>query len=531
MCRKFFYTVSLVFLFFFLLSGSALAVEGVSDLDDPWLIYGFETEDDFVDFAVFLHAYSFTDPDCSFEEYLHSQYPDFDVDVADSIYQNILENSTVTPLADSAVVLSFTVWTGGTVGNGMTGALSFSFTQNGVSKIVTLRGIPVTAGQGGSSFIPTQGAVSFLDYAKAADVSSSWTLADVIKILSLTGSIDDAIRNAGDDSTVSLAGWLKQIQASNQAILNQFSSGGSMLGPSGQVFYYIGNGGSVGSFSSENVTIPYMLTFMAYSMANSALTTFDKLSTLSNNIISFNSSVNRNHNDLFSRIIDYGVSSVDFSFLSDDGLILSNSSLENVQVDLANLLAMMNTSLVGQNVNTLYALTGGRQNSVHAPFYVFDSDTLERQTQTLTYDNLLDAIVHIGSSIQRPLSQLQHVLASDADLKLRQETDEFVDAITDDFTGDGPAAPTVDDIKDIAGISGDFSGMFDSGVGPGELIGVVNGGDTYSFFSQEVADSLDTVANAGISLFDLDDLFDLSGYEETEDGFLVPVDNPLLRGG
>lgn len=170
-----------------------------------------------------------------------------------------------------------------------------------------------------------------------------------------------------------------------------------------------------------------------------------------------------------------------------------------------------NTNLVGSDRSTTFSS------------YLFDAQ-LNRSEQTTTVTNILDALGWIGSEIQKPLSQLQAVLADDDDLRLKQETQEYVDAVTDDFTGSGSAAPSTDDIGDMAGISADFSGMFDSGVGAGDLMGAINGEDTYSFFSQETSDALDTTGNAGISTVSdmVDDILDLSGYEETEDGLYVP---------
>lgn len=197
--------------------------------------------------------------------------------------------------------------------------------------------------------------------------------------------------------------------------------------------------------------------------------------------------------------------------------------------DAANLLVGVISTLRGATFRIMSGLFGDYQDSYVGSFYTFDN-ALNRGASSVTYTNLLQAIVDIGARLQRPLSQLQAVLANDDDLRLRQDTQDQVDSVTDNFTGGGGAAPSLGDIGNMADVSSDFSGMFDSGVGAGDLMGAVNGADTYSFFSQEVSDSLDTTGRAGIAVAsdELDDLFDLSGYKEGEDGVLVPVDGSFF---
>lgn len=338
----------------------------------------------------------------------------------------------------------------------------------------------------------------------AASGGCVWTAADISSLMSGITQIHNDLKGSASTSiydqlfvnqTPTSAGVLGGMLTALSQVRNQFLPGGVMIGPTGQVLYDWKNN-KLTTSTNNNVSIPNLLGYVYNQIGRSGESTYNAL---------WNT-----HNAMTDTLnSDFDT----FNANQDTRATFLNNHLTSE-------FSTTNTNLVGSDRSTTFSS------------FLFDS-ALNRTTSTTSVNNLLDAIGWLGSAVQRPLSQLQAVLANDDDLRLRQETQEEVDAITDSFTGDGGAAPTTDNIGDMAGISADFSGMFDSGVGAGDLMGVINGGDTYSFFSQETADSLDTAGNAGIATASdmLDDLLDLSGYVETEDGILVPVNDFLRREG
>lgn len=185
------------------------------------------------------------------------------------------------------------------------------------------------------------------------------------------------------------------------------------------------------------------------------------------------------------------------------------------------LTAYLYNGFLGLNRNMETALVGEHGGSSAISQLVFDSD-LNSSYEIVEYKNILSAIVGIGQAVQRPLSQLQAVLANDDDLELRRQTQDQVDAITDNFTGSGGASATLDDISDMAGASSQVVGIFDSGVSVSQFFSGLSNGDNYSFFSQAVSDDLDGEGKGKISTqSDLEPDFDswLDDIEFDEDGF------------
>lgn len=168
-------------------------------------------------------------------------------------------------------------------------------------------------------------------------------------------------------------------------------------------------------------------------------------------------------------------------------------------------------------------LRGQSGSVISSTVWSFDEDLNKEETE-VEFTNVLQALASIQSSIQQPLSQLQAVLANDADLKLRQDTFDQVDAIIDDFTGDGGSAPSVSDIGDLSSVSSGMTGMLDSGVGVNGFFNSVNSSDSYSFFSQAVANDLDTVSS--VSSYSVED--PLSDYVADEDGFYSLADSSFF---
>lgn len=202
-----------------------------------------------------------------------------------------------------------------------------------------------------------------------------------------------------------------------------------------------------------------------------------------------------------------------------------------------------NYSSVSTNIGTPYVLSygfsglatilRGSSGSLNkATIWSFDEE-LNKEEKQVVFSNVLQALASIQSSIQQPLSQLQAVLANDEDLKLRQETQPQVDAVTDNFLGEGGSAPTPDDIGNMADWSNSMGDLFNSGVGAGQFFSSVTSSDSYSFFSQAVANDLDST-NAPVAISD-DDY--LSDYVLGDDGFYYLADNSffslesLMKGG
>lgn len=106
-------------------------------------------------------------------------------------------------------------------------------------------------------------------------------------------------------------------------------------------------------------------------------------------------------------------------------------------------------------------------------------------------DNLLDLLALTTTQLQNPLAKLQYVLADDDDIRLKDKVKDNQQAVEDGFTGDGPGAIDKDDIGGVADISGGLNGVFGGSGSPGDAFGVLGDGDTWLFFSPEVASELD----------------------------------------
>lgn len=112
-------------------------------------------------------------------------------------------------------------------------------------------------------------------------------------------------------------------------------------------------------------------------------------------------------------------------------------------------------------------------------------------TETVQYDNLIDLVAKSAQRIQNPLAKLQYVLADDDDIRLKDKVKDNQQAVEDGFTGDGPGAIDKDDIGGVADISGGLNNAFGGSGSPGDAFGVLGDGDTWLFFSPEVASELD----------------------------------------
>lgn len=202
-------------------------------------------------------------------------------------------------------------------------------------------------------------------------------------------------------------------------------------------------------------------------------------------------------------------------FLGSDGLSFSHS------------VRLGSTAIMTSGFQGLATILRGSSGSViSATNWSFDSD-LNKSSNSVRFSNVLQALASIQSSLQHPLSQLQAVLANDDDLELRQRTQAQVEQVTSDFTGDGAAAPSLSDISDMASFSGQMSSLFSSGSSVGDFFTAAGSADAYQFFSQAVADDLDSTSSvAALSVIDDSDPFD--GFVLGDDGFYSLADTSLF---
>lgn len=152
---------------------------------------------------------------------------------------------------------------------------------------------------------------------------------------------------------------------------------------------------------------------------------------------------------------------------------------------------------------------------------------LEVQTQEV--NNLLDALVLLGTSFQNPLAKLQYVLASDDDIALKDANKPNEDSFKDNFTGDGDAAVKPSDIGELAGVSSSVKDTFAGAGSPSDIFSVLNDSGSFGFFSKEVADILEPPVPAVVSdePFDRDALIasDPEFWEQfdiDDEGFCTP---------
>lgn len=131
--------------------------------------------------------------------------------------------------------------------------------------------------------------------------------------------------------------------------------------------------------------------------------------------------------------------------------------------------------------------------------------------------DILSYLYYIGLPIQNDLAKLRYVLASDDDIEIQKKNEPVKDEITNQFTGDAPAAVKPGDVGDMAGFSGDLQGAFTTGANAGDVFGFITGGDGWGFWSQEVAGGLHNVPSSAsddsgsVYYKDIDSLDDLPG--------------------
>lgn len=547
--------LSFVFAFVLCLSLCSVAFAAESDSDvlpdgdytvedvPAYVAFGFDNADDFETFLYYIVEYD-VNTHGEFADYVRAQYPDYDVDLAATLYKE-LEGYEPAPLASgSDVTFYINANSGATVG---TAVWQYKDSVYGVSfyKTLQIRNIPVTGTTSNSAWPGTLPSQFTIDMSALSAGGCNWTTAQTANVVEYLRQISYVL-GYQQMSATTIWSWLNQIQAGTQDIANQFSASGWF--PKFQTslvsqFTSLNNNQQTRADLLNTNLADFLRNSISASRLNGSGSTValavgsdvgDLLAYLLASISGLNANDQTRADTLNANLLDYLVSSQSAYGLDKLGYPVSVSS----GLDVSNLVASLVTTVHGAANSIGRDLTGMDADAIATPI-PFDSSRVSSDpgssavTKKSSHTgNIFGALRIINDNINLPLQYLQQVLADEGDLELKRNTSEQVDAVTDDFTGDGNAAPSTTDIGDMADISADFSGMLDSGVGPGELIGAVNGADTYSFFSQATSDSLDTVADAGISpAADIDDLFDLSGYVEDENGMLIPVDDFLRREG
>lgn len=96
------------------------------------------------------------------------------------------------------------------------------------------------------------------------------------------------------------------------------------------------------------------------------------------------------------------------------------------------------------------------------------------------------------SKIQTPVARLSYVLASDQRIEAQELAAENEQAVVDNFIdSDGAGSASASDIGSVSDLSSGFSSNISTDADPGDIFDIFDS-NNFSWFSQEVADSLDT---------------------------------------
>lgn len=136
-----------------------------------------------------------------------------------------------------------------------------------------------------------------------------------------------------------------------------------------------------------------------------------------------------------------------------------------------------------------YILRGGKDSTLKNTIYdsqtANDDGTLE--TTDWEANNILSAF-SVLFPIQHDVARLTNVLATGPKIQLEKSQEENIQAVTDNFTGDKGVQSS--QIGDMSGIGDSLGSVADTGVSVGD--GFAQVGNSWNFFSSEVAATLDT---------------------------------------
>lgn len=139
--------------------------------------------------------------------------------------------------------------------------------------------------------------------------------------------------------------------------------------------------------------------------------------------------------------------------------------------------------------------------------------------KTENYTSLASFLSGFGTSLETPLKMLQDVLATSEDIKLREQEAENKKEFTDNFTGDGDAAASKDDISDASDLTSGIKDTFGgNSVSVSDAFSAASDDSLFSFFSQATHDSLNSV-NSPVMYSQFDDFDFWSDFVVDEDGF------------
>lgn len=178
----------------------------------------------------------------------------------------------------------------------------------------------------------------------------------------------------------------------------------------------------------------------------------------------------------------------------------------------------------------LASLFSGSGNRVIHMNTVDPNDPLNTDAGTIEFPSLFDYLGYTGENLTRELTKLRFVLASDDDIQMKQEEKPNEDAVKDNFFGNGEGSVSTSNISDAAGLTSSAKDTFGGAGSAGDVFVVAGNQDTYSFFSEAVANDLDAVNSVAVISEDDDWLLDLpqdeNGFYYNE--FLSPED--YLKG-
>lgn len=284
---------------------------------------------------------------------------------------------------------------------------------------------------------------------------------------------------------------------------------------------YLNSGGNILSYVHEirDVSMDYLPFLSAprtfsYNQASNTLT-----SVSGGSPIGITQAVNDNFKDLDSLLLkNFGASrgyEGNWAYVpSGSGIFTYFDSFDSLFDQICLFLYQINGDLVGFNDGAF-----ARYSQL-----TFD-ENLNKKTKTVDYIDLLHAMVGIGSDIQNPLSQLQAVLAGDADLELHRNTQENIDSVTDNFTGSGDGSVSSGDISDASGLTSGIGNAFGGNqVSTGDAFMAATDSGNFNFFSEECAAALDAVAYPVAVVLDAEDDSWLDGFVVDEDGFYSVAD-------
>lgn len=178
--------------------------------------------------------------------------------------------------------------------------------------------------------------------------------------------------------------------------------------------------------------------------------------------------------------------------------------------------------ITGNGMQGLATLIGGRDDGQgrRAVWYWVDpADPNQRREYEVS--SLFDLFFEIGT-LQNSLAKLEYVYASQEDIDFKDDEKPNIDSVKDHFFGDGEGAVNPDQIKDLGGISSSIKDSFGGAGSAGDAFTAINDSNSFWFFSQEVADALDTVNSPAIAALDDSDPFE--GLVQDDDGFYSLVD-------